>query len=117
MNLPAEDEFNKIQKKDYEKNHTNLQGRKQAGKGVNVDENVLPYDANRVVLMNKINSSDYINASWITRRKEQGNYDLLRPFLYQPFDEVSFIASQGPVPKTYSAYYEMIHQEKLIIGI
>ena len=80
-----------------------------------VDDGVIPYDSSRVILKNKIRGSDFVNASWMVQHKEEGSYDLLRPFHYAPFEETSFIIAEAPTSKTNSAFYQMIGQEKVDI--
>ena len=94
LKLPDKEEYEELQRTNYENGETKFQGKRQAGKGTNVDETVLPFDSNRVVLKNKVDGSDYQNASWMFSREEIGAYDLLRLFPYQPFDETNFIVSR-----------------------
>ncbi|KAH3759424.1 protein-tyrosine phosphatase 1 [Pelomyxa schiedti] len=53
---------------------------------------ILPYDENRV----KLNTSDYINASWI----------------HSPTCCNQYIAAQAPIASTFAAFWEMIWQTK-----
>ena len=54
---------------------------------------ILPYDENRVDLIAEIDGSDYINASWITDKRE--------------------IATQGPLPNTVVHFLQMICEQKI----
>ena len=54
---------------------------------------ILPYDDNRVILNVHIDDTDYINASWITGRRE--------------------IATQGPIPNTVIHFLQMICDKML----
>ena len=104
VDMPKSKEFESLQNVENSSRETSVHGRKQKGKGINADEKIVPYDSNRLVLKNKVNKSDYINASWITKRVQEGSYDLLRPSQYTPFEEISFIVSQAPSPPTLQAY-------------
>ena len=54
---------------------------------------ILPYDDNRVILNVHIDDTDYINASWITGRRE--------------------IATQGPLPNTVVHFLQMICEQNV----
>ena len=54
---------------------------------------ILPYDDNRVILNAHIDDTDYINASWITGRRE--------------------IATQGPLPNTVVHFLQMICEQNV----
>ena len=54
---------------------------------------ILPYDDNRVILNAHIDDTDYINASWITGRRE--------------------IATQGPLPNTVIHFLQMICEQNV----
>lgn len=117
IDMPQSKEFEGLQNVENSSRETSIHGRKQKGKGINADEKIIPYDSNRLVLKNKVNKSDYINASWITKRVQEGSYDLLRLSQYTPFEEISFIVSQAPTPPTLQAYFGMINQEGVDIVV
>ena len=54
---------------------------------------ILPYDDNRVILNVHIDDTDYINASWITGRRE--------------------IATHGPLPNTVVHFLQMICEQNV----
>ena len=54
---------------------------------------ILPYDDNRVILNSHIDDTDYMNASWITGRRE--------------------IATQGPLPNTVVHFLQMICEQNV----
>ena len=117
INMPKSQEFEGLQNVEISGGETIVHGRKQKGKRNTSNNKILPYDSNRIILKNKVDKSDYVNASWISRRVQEGSYDLLRPFQYTPFEEISFIISQAPSPLTLRAYFEMINQEGVDIVV
>lgn len=56
-------------------------------------KNVVPYDYNRVKLIQRMHDSDYINASWIRGHRE--------------------IAAQGPLPNTVEHFLQMVVEQKV----
>ena len=117
INMPKSQEFENLKNIEISGGETTLHGKKQTGKKNTSNNKTLPYDSNRIILRNKVEKSDYINASWISRRAQEGSYDLLRPFQYTPFEEISFIISQAPSPLTLRAHFEMINQEGVDIVV
>ena len=61
---------------------------------------MIPYDNNRVILLNKINSVDYVNASWIKNVTMTPNMP-------------TFIAAQGPFSHTIPHFLEMVLENKV----
>ena len=61
--------------------------------------NIIPYDDNRVILLNPIKGCDYINASWI-------NNNIFLESL------PTFIAAQGPLPQSRSHFLQMMMENK-----
>ena len=117
ISMPKSQEFENLQNIEISGGETTVHGRKQKGKRNTSNNKILPYDSNRIILRNKVDKSDYVNASWISRRVQEGSYDLLRPFQYTPFEEISFIISQAPSPLTLRAHFEMINQEGVDIVV
>ena len=77
---------------------------------------ILPYNHNRVKLKEPINSMDYINASWITTSTRRETNDDI-PTSYSSCSNISFIASQGPLPSSCVHHLQMIHEQKVDIVI
>ena len=78
------------------------------------DNNILPYDHNRIKLMDPIDGSDYVNASLILL----SNYnDPDRASLMPNSVKVSFIASQGPTIDTCVHHLQMIHEQEVDVVI
>ena len=75
-------------------------GREPRNKEKNRYNNVMAYDATRVVLNSKKRTDDYINANWI-------------PGATSPRD---YIASQGPVPASIEDFWQMVWQFKVLHG-
>ena len=71
--------------------------------------NIIPYDATRIPLLQPIDGSDYINASWITKGAR------LSQDVPNMCSGISFIASQGPNLKTSPHYLQMIFENKVDI--
>ena len=114
--MPDEKEFQSLDRLNDENIYCNIEVLTD-GCQFETKDGIIPYGWNRVILANKIKGSDFINASWMIQRKEEGSYDLLRPFEYAPFEEASFIIAKAPGTKNLSAFHQMIGQEKLDIVI
>ena len=71
--------------------------------------NILPYDFNRVRLIESIDGCDYINASWIAFDSISLN-DWMQP-------KVTFVAAQGPMLHTTEHFLEMLFDHKIDIVI
>jgi len=71
---------------------------------------ILPYDYNRVKLINLIKECDYVNASWITGPLEQDeNLETVKHSMsLKDPTFISFIASQAPTDKTCVHHLQMI---------
>lgn len=74
-----------------------------SGASLNRYSNIIPYNHNRVILNTGVEGQDYVNASWI--RDHSG--------------ERRFIATQGPLPETRQAFWQMILDQnvKLIVMV
>ena len=57
---------------------------------------------------------DYINASWITTSTRRETNDDI-PTSHSSFSNISFIASQGPLPSSCAHHLQMIHEQKVDI--
>ena len=85
--------------------------------------NILPYDHTRVKLVNPLDGCDYINANWITTaqakdgslKRQTGKSTTSLDI--QPCSNISFMASQGPLPNTCSHHLQMIHEQKIDIVV
>ncbi|KAH3761883.1 protein-tyrosine phosphatase 1 [Pelomyxa schiedti] len=75
---------------------------KDCNKTKNRYANVVPYDKTRVKL-SLINGSDYINASFISACCNNNP---------SPSVEPSYIATQGPLPETFSDFWRMIWEKE-----
>ncbi|XP_059088372.1 uncharacterized protein LOC131884562 isoform X2 [Tigriopus californicus] len=71
--------------------------RSSLGTSLNRYSNIIPYNHSRVILKTPVDGKDYVNASWI--RNHQG--------------ERRFIATQGPLPETRQAFWQMILDYKV----
>ena len=61
---------------------------------------MIPYDNNRVVLLNKIDNVDYVNASWIKNVPRTPHMP-------------TFIAAQGPFSHTIPHFLQMVLENKV----
>ena len=73
---------------------------------INRYTNILPYDKNRVKLLEPINGCDYVNASWITEGSH--NKDVACP-------NISFMSCQGPTEYTAPHHLQMIYENNVDI--
>ena len=75
------------------------------------NKEILPYDYNRIKLVNLIDGRDYINASQIL----PSNYS--EPDRSSLLPKLSFIAAQGPIGDTRSHFLQMIYEQKVDIVV
>ena len=78
--------------------------------------NILPYDHTRIKLVNPLDGCDYINANWITTAQAKDEKSTTSS-VSQPCSNISFMASQGPLPNTCSHHLQMIHEQKIDIVV
>ena len=112
----AKEEYDELEKLDNKRNKATrnfLMSHGSRYKRLNVNEESLPYDYNRIVLKKKINDVDYINATWMKEVGNEGVYDELIYNNYLPFLKVNFILAQVPIPETYHHYIEMLYEKKV----
>ncbi|TRY74620.1 hypothetical protein TCAL_06354 [Tigriopus californicus] len=97
--IPLRNEFKKLCQVDSERHrfHTNIGAlHNLVEKGeMNCSYESLPFDHNRVILKQKINHADYINASWVLG-------------LFQSQPKFKFILSQWPMNHTLQHFLTMI---------
>ena len=118
VTMPTEEEFEKLFTFDetVESRLTMSQGRLyNTENGFNLDQNVLPYDYNRVVLKTPIDGCNYINASWLSHSDSEDDYDSLIYTSYVPYSSVKFIVTQDPTSNTRPHYYQMLHENLIDI--
>ena len=96
-----------------------LHGSLEKNKQLNLVQDVLPFDYNRVRLLDRSGTTNYINASWIRKLKAKEKLDCLPSHPYLPPSNVNVIVSQDPIKETLEDYYVMIFQQniKLVIQI
>ena len=112
----AKEEYDELEKLDKKRNTVTrnfLMTHGSRYKILNVNQESLPYDYNRIVLKKKINGVDYINATWMKEVGNEGVYDELIYNNYLPFLKVNFILAQAPIPETYHHYIEMLYEKKV----
>ena len=120
--LPGTEEFEQLEAFDKRrcKDNSMSQGRQhdKSGKKFNNNDNILPFDFNRVVLNNPINKVDYLNASWISKAINE-RYDSLEFVPYRPYSKINFIVTQRPRMNTLPHFYQMVHENvaSVIIAI
>ncbi|XP_078329583.1 receptor-type tyrosine-protein phosphatase alpha-like [Crassostrea virginica] len=95
-NTGFKDEYNEIPRGEL---HPCLEAKKPENKVKNRYISILPYDHSRVVLGTMNEDAGYINANYIKDTKGQKTY----------------IATQGPKPKTISDFWAMISQEEVTV--
>ena len=66
--------------------------------------NIIPYNQNRVKLQVPIDDVDYVNASWITGRKNTTS---------NPCHKIAFMACQGPTIHTSPHHWQMIYENNV----
>ena len=117
---PAKAEFAKIKEQDQIK-HAQRFDRNIAilpeNTKLNRYTNILPYDYNRIVLKELVNDGDYINGSYIHQPSE---VDDLKPeelnlLDLTLFDNIKFIATQGPTPTTLEHHWQAIFDNNVDI--
>lgn len=93
--IPDKDEFKDLNKRDVNEHILNELFTTEYGALFpehNKHKNTLPYDHNRVPLIEPIGGMDYINASWITSKK---------------------IVAQNPTQQSISHYLQMIQERNV----
>ena len=117
VDLPEQEEFDSLCK--YKDNITSrlttYQGRRNNDKpGLNQNQNILPYDHNRIQLSNPIDGSDYINASKIKKVCGDPSYDEI---IYSSLVQIDFIVGQQETSITLSRHLQMMHEQKINVAI
>ena len=90
---------------------------KNPSRSLNVDPEVIPYDATRVVLKTPIKNSDYINATWMNKAAKEGDYATPTMTSYVPYSKLNVILTQDPMPQTMAHYYQMIYDNYVDVVI
>ena len=110
---PNKEDFKKIEERDSQrcKDTSNYQGRRhnKSGKKLNLHDDVLPFDFNRVILKNPISKADYVNASWVSKAVSE-RYDSLDFVSYPSYSKINFIVTQRPYRQTFPHFYQMVHE-------
>lgn len=119
ITLPDESEFEILVKMDAKRyqNSKTVQGRRynSAENGcLNRYPNVLPYDSNRVVLVNKIQGLDYINASLLNPKKDDdATYEYARMTPYFPYRNLAVVVAQTPMSYTMFHHLQMLQEQRI----
>ena len=72
--------------------------------------NILPYDHTLLKLNEPIKDCNYINASLITTATQSSAE--LNTNTPHSVSKISFLASQGPLPRTVPHHLQMIHEQR-----
>ena len=96
-----------------------LKATMQKNQRFNVDQNVIPYDFNRVKISDTLNEGDYVNATWLHTLKEEGHYDELICNQYLPHSMIGVIVCQAPTDATIAQHLRMLyeHDIELVVQI
>ena len=118
---PTKTEFAKIKEQDQIK-HALIFDRDIAilpeNTKLNRYTNILPYDYNRIVLKELVNDGDYINGSYIHQPNEHlddFNAEELNLLDLTLFENIKFIATQGPTPTTLEHHWQAIFDNNVDI--
>ena len=90
---------------------------KNTARSLNVDPEVIPYDATRVVLKTPIKNSDYITATWMNKAAKEGDYATPTMTPYVPYSKLNIILTQDPMAQTMAHYYQMIYDNYVDVVI
>ena len=114
VNLPAIEEFRELQEKDKSRaNFTTIQAGLKKHKNLNLFEDIIPYDYNRVKIKHPRKNIDFINASWIHRIQTDGVYDSIRMHPYLPAEQIAIIIAQDPKEATMDHHLQMIYEQNV----
>ena len=91
-------------------NLTSSQGGLNKNKPLNANQDILPFDHNRVKLRHAANRGDYVNASWISQVSKEKEYDCLMMHSFLPLDKIGMIVCDSPNESSVGRYDQMIYQ-------
>ena len=118
---PSKVEFSKIKEQDQIK-HTLKFDRQIATSKLttkfNRYTNILPYDYNRIVLKEPVNECDYINGSYIHQPNSiiaDFNAEELKLLDLSLYQNIQFLATQGPLPDTLEHHWQAIFDNNVDI--
>ena len=125
---PTKYEFKKLKERDQRKHVLKISAdvaRRRENVQLNRFINIFPYDYNRIKLQLPSSGNDYLNGSHITgplsstsSNEPPGVRDSLQDELcqdYSKYDNVNFLASQGPLAETLEQHWQAIYENDVDI--
>ena len=128
---PTKYEFKKLKEQDQRKHVLKINAdvaRRRENVQLNRFINIFPYDYNRIKLQLPISGNDYINGSHITgplsettrtsTNETPGARDSMEEGLchdYSKYDNINFLATQGPLPETLEQQWQAIYENDVDI--
>ena len=112
---PTKQEYTRLNDLDQTKHvlrFENSHAKKEEHKSLNRYINIHPYDYNRIILQEPVSDIDYINGSYINRpsgKMNELNTDL-KMLDYSKYDNIKFLAMQGPLPGTCEHHWKAIFE-------
>ena len=97
-----------------------IEAKKIENKPLNRYTNIFPYDHNRIILEDPVCDSNYINGSYINRPTDSlkdFNPELRKMLDLSKYDNIKFIATQGPLSKTCEHHWQAIFDNDVDIII
>ena len=126
ISMPSFEEFERLREKDD--TNTKLvcvDGSLKKNERLNLIQDVLPYDYNRVRLQERSANNDYINASWIRNNhtrwdrkpetEERYNFPDLHSYLSP--SKINVIVSQDQKNDILDHYYQMIYEQDIKVVV
>jgi protein tyrosine phosphatase len=122
---PTKYEYKKLKERDQRKHVLKIHAdvaRRRDHLQLNRFINIYPYDFNRIKLQVPVSGSDYLNGSYISGPKSVKNsndssmmMETRQTMDYSKYENISFLATQGPLPETLEHHWQAIYENDVDI--
>ena len=119
---PSKPEYSKLKERDQIEHvlyFNAVEAKKKENKPLNRYINIFPYDYNRIVLKEPVNERDYLNGSYINSPEnlKEFNPELKKLLDLSKYDNIQFLATQGPLPHTCEHQWQAVFDNNVDIII
>ena len=122
---PTKYEYKKLKERDQRKHVIKIKAdayKRKENLKFNRYINIHPYDFNRIKLESSSTGCDYVNGTHITGIKSEKSSSESTPIIdrsrsndYSKYDNINFLASQGPLPETLEHHWQAMYENDVDI--